>query len=649
MTNLRGTKGRPLPSRAQPARKAKEKLKFDIVQIGTKRKQPPRIDHPNKRLKPGPPISSSLTPLPPLTLPFEILEQTLHQINVKTRFHLGVILSIVYKYPYIRDATIPLLKRASMDAASRKGQIDLLDWWKSYLQRRPARTPLTPTPPVNITSDDIEESNDDEREESSSDHGHGWELKDGAGVGRTDAAMDGASLNGHVSVLQWWKDSGLELKFSHAAMDGASSAGHVKVLEWWVANIPNARPTCAAIDGAAENGHLVVLKWWRDECPGIGVSMSNLALEGASENGHLHILEWWRDSGWGVFDGVGSMRYATEDGRLDVLHWWKDRSGLTSEQLLFGVMGSEGAVELPPKDGYDTKWDEPPDGEAAKDVVYNGEYEGRAYGREYEILSDMQEALCEVARVGALEVLNWWRDSKLLARRYWPIEAFIAASGMGELAVLDWWVDNGLQIHRNDIHRCLDAASDNGHIQVFEWWKHRGGKAFRDWCSLHHAAKNSGVNIDNASGSGHLHILQYLQTNAIPISYSEAAIDTASANGHIAILNWWTYSGLKLKYRNMLFDASINNRIDVLNWWAKPGEPRWNRKQINEDMAGMEAMLEYVSKSGFVEVLEWWRKKKFRLIWSMVMCGGNMPLRTRRWWVENGFVPREAVWWEDEE
>jgi hypothetical protein len=45
--------------------------------------------------------------------------------------------------------------------------------------------------------------------------------------------MDWASRYGHITVLDWWKSSGLECKWSENAMDGASSEGHVAVLDWW--------------------------------------------------------------------------------------------------------------------------------------------------------------------------------------------------------------------------------------------------------------------------------------------------------------------------------------------------------------------------------------------------------------------------------
>ena len=45
--------------------------------------------------------------------------------------------------------------------------------------------------------------------------------------------IDYAAYYGHVLVLEWFKNSGLEMKYSHKAMDYASAAGHVEVLEWF--------------------------------------------------------------------------------------------------------------------------------------------------------------------------------------------------------------------------------------------------------------------------------------------------------------------------------------------------------------------------------------------------------------------------------
>ncbi|KAI9319528.1 hypothetical protein DFJ73DRAFT_635321, partial [Zopfochytrium polystomum] len=42
-----------------------------------------------------------------------------------------------------------------------------------------------------------------------------------------------ASHKGFVDVLQWWKDSGLKIKYDAGAMDEASASGDTAVLQWW--------------------------------------------------------------------------------------------------------------------------------------------------------------------------------------------------------------------------------------------------------------------------------------------------------------------------------------------------------------------------------------------------------------------------------
>ena len=42
-----------------------------------------------------------------------------------------------------------------------------------------------------------------------------------------------ASFNGHIKVLEWFKNSGYEFKYSKNAINNASQGGHIKVLEWF--------------------------------------------------------------------------------------------------------------------------------------------------------------------------------------------------------------------------------------------------------------------------------------------------------------------------------------------------------------------------------------------------------------------------------
>ncbi|MCJ1253446.1 hypothetical protein MMC24_001257 [Lignoscripta atroalba] len=165
-------------------------------------------------------------------------------------------------------------------------------------------------------------------------------------------AMDGASKAGFVHVLDWWRNSGLPLRYTEASLEQASSKGNIAVLEWW-RNAASLYPsghqyhvdTGASIHSssaaplrlkigkslifAAQNGQAATLHWW---------SVSNLPTPHedsiariASAFGHVNVLETWK-----VIKG-DKMQFdnqvlvgATKNGHVDVLEWWK-RSGFRVE------------------------------------------------------------------------------------------------------------------------------------------------------------------------------------------------------------------------------------------------------------------------------------------------------------------------------
>ena len=181
-------------------------------------------------------------------VPCEIIDLIIESItDTKHRYQAAVALRRLG----IRDKLIPKIRFASMDFASKKGQIDLLEWWKSS----------------------------------------------GPGTYYTENAMHDASRNGHVDVLRWWKASGLELKIVDG-MESASENGHVDVLEWWKASGLELACPEWALYRATWNGHNKVLEWW--EASGLELKFCSLEFDAAVRCGHAEVLNWWTrfDNEW---------------------------------------------------------------------------------------------------------------------------------------------------------------------------------------------------------------------------------------------------------------------------------------------------------------------------------------------------------------
>ncbi|KAL1970054.1 hypothetical protein VTN77DRAFT_6459 [Rasamsonia byssochlamydoides] len=149
-------------------------------------------------------------------------------------------------------------------------------------------------------------------------------------------AMDGASRAGFVHVLEWWRTSGLPLRYTERALESASAEGHVAVLEWWKnasANAPPSRPIPLKVGKsvllAAQSGKTASLAWW--DASGIPYTHSESVARIASTHGHVHVLELWhRLKGPKMIFDNQVLVGATKNGHDDVLEWWR-RSGLRVE------------------------------------------------------------------------------------------------------------------------------------------------------------------------------------------------------------------------------------------------------------------------------------------------------------------------------
>ncbi|KAI8800183.1 hypothetical protein BJ742DRAFT_860228 [Cladochytrium replicatum] len=269
--------------------------------------------------------------------------------------------------------------------------------------------------------------------------------------------MSYASQNGHVDVLQWWKDSGLELKYDYGAMTNASVYGQIDVLQWWKdSGLPNEYQD-RILNVASKLGNVDVLEWWKNS--GLKLVWDTSAV---LELGHLEVLEWWNASGLDLKYDANAMNSVSANGRVDVLQWWKDS-------------------------GLEPKYDE--------------------------------AALDNASAKNHIAVLQWWKDSCLEIK--WTESAMDTASIKGHIETLEWWKHSGLELKWT--HHAMNFASINWHIGVLQWWKDSGLEL-----------KWTDMAMDYATTAKHVAVLQWWKDSGLELKWTNRRMfDAVPEHDHL--------------------------------------------------------------------------------------------------------------------
>ncbi|KAJ3121850.1 hypothetical protein HK098_003335 [Nowakowskiella sp. JEL0407] len=137
---------------------------------------------------------------------------------------------------------------------------------------------------------------------------------------------------GKLEVLKWWKSNGLELIYfdSTLPMDRASGAGFLEILKWLKDESGmEIKYSDNAIYWASYNGHVDVLEFWKNSGLPIFEQMNPYTnfLDVATHNGHVDVLEWWLKSGYKLQYSYDGYMFAKMSRKRELIEWW-EKSGL---------------------------------------------------------------------------------------------------------------------------------------------------------------------------------------------------------------------------------------------------------------------------------------------------------------------------------
>ncbi|KAI9818846.1 MAG: hypothetical protein M1827_007667 [Pycnora praestabilis] len=197
----------------------------------------------------------------------------------------------VHVLDWWRKSGLPLrYTEAALEQASSKGNIDVLEWWKAASMHQGR---------YHIESETSKYGATRGRHHMAMHYSNRFDvdLKEGPLPLKVGKSICFAAQNGQLETVQWWNASGIPCSHEETVAKIASTNGHVNVLQLW------------------------------KELKGEKMVFDNQVLVGPTKNGHRNVLEWWKNSGFRVEYKTCDIEEALEDslggvGEDQVKIWW---------------------------------------------------------------------------------------------------------------------------------------------------------------------------------------------------------------------------------------------------------------------------------------------------------------------------------------
>jgi len=155
-----------------------------------------------------------------------------------------------------------------IDYAFREGMSNLLKWWRKTLGNK---FDYSVSIIGEVTKLEILE----------------WWKNSDLELKYAENSMDNAK---NIEILDWWKNSGLLLKYSKKALFNASNFERTDILDWWINSGLPLLYDGTPIDNALFLNQTNVLKWWTDS--GLELKFSKNGINAANDYGNREAIEW---------------------------------------------------------------------------------------------------------------------------------------------------------------------------------------------------------------------------------------------------------------------------------------------------------------------------------------------------------------------
>jgi WD40 repeat protein len=373
------------------------------------------------------------------------------------------------------------------------------------------------------------------------------------GVEMAAIVSEAAARGGHLDVLKWIHDNGGELTARAAA--SAARGGHLDVLKWIHAN--GGELTAYAAESAAYCGHLEVLKWIRVN----GGELTAHAAEFAALKGHLEVLKWIRDNGGELTARVADSAAST--GHLDVLKWIRDNGGEFTDyaRKRLEEFEQQGGVDEECKQDTDCADDERCYlNQCEKKAAWNKMTDPRKHLNIPEMQRTMGQFMTAEDADNARQSLKFGVAHKGLMKGEKAKEAIVIKLRKGEYnAKHTGYIRRILHDHTKNISifPSIVWAAKHGYLDIVKYIHEQGGPW--DDAAASYAASN-----------GHLDIVKYIHEQNGP--WNENASSYATSNGHFDIVKYiheqggpMTDEALQMLEQNGGVDDGDDSDVEIID------------------------------------------------------------------------------------